>query len=250
MAKVEFGAGITAIRGSIGGWTFHKNRSGNIIRLRGQASRESSEKQTTAHEAHQRFLTEFQRLTDADKILWDDFATTFTKVDKFGEDKTLTGQNWFESINQVRVFIGETILQSPPARDLPVAVPVTELIINDTTIKLDIGTGIDLSNTSFIIRTTSPFTRTTTSVRSALRLTKIIEVATSGIIDITADWEDTHNIPYPPSTVRVCIKISSMIQTVNKSSGITSPGLIITDDLRIVPIGIGVMIIDSTFIVG
>lgn len=250
MAKVVFGAGITAIRGSIGGWTFHKNRSGNIIRLRGQASRESSEKQTRAHEKHQGFLTAFQRLSETNKILWDDFATTFTKIDKFGEDKTLTGQNWFESINQVRDLIGESILQSPPARDLPVAVPDTELIINDTTIKLDIGTGIDLSNTSFIIRTTSPFTRTTTSVRSALRLTKIIEVAASGIVDITADWEDTHNIPYPPSTIKICMKISTMIQTVNKSSGITSTGLIISDELLIPGVGIGVMIIDSTFIVG
>ena len=249
MAKVVFGAGITAIRGSIGGWTFHKNRSGNIIRLRGQAARESSEKQTRAHEAHQRFLTEFQRLGEASKILWDDFATTFTKVDKFGEDKTLTGQNWFESINQVRVFIGESILQIPPARDLPIAVPNIKLLIDETSIKLDIGNATDFTNTAFIIRTTSPFTRTTTSIRSALRITKVINQAVSGIIDITADWEDTHGIPYPPSTIAICIKISSMIQTVNKNSGITSPGLIVSDDLRIALTGIGVMIIGSTFII-
>lgn len=249
MAKVVFGAGITTIRGSIGGWTFHKNRSGNIIRLRGQASRESSEKQTRAHETHQKFLTEFQRLGEASKILWDDFATTFTKVDKFGEDKTLTGQNWFEAINQVRVLIGESVLQIPPARDLPIAVPGIELLINETSIKLDVETGIDFTNTAFIIRTTSPFTRTTTSIRSALRLTKVLDQAVSGVIDITSDWEDTHSIPYPPSTIALCIKISSMIQTVNKNSGITSPGLIISDDLRIPLSGIGVMIIDSTFIV-
>ncbi|MCP6727558.1 MAG: hypothetical protein KJI69_06120 [Patescibacteria group bacterium] len=250
MARVQFGAGITAIRGSIGGWTFHKNRSGNIIRLRGQASRESSEKQTRAHEKHQRFLTEFQRLGESSKILWDDFATTFTKTDKFGEDKTLTGQNWFESINQVRELIGETILEIPPARDLPIAVPVIELLIDETSIKLNVETGIDFTNTAFLIRTTSPFTRTTTSVRSALRLTRVLDQAVSGIIDITADWEDTHGIPYPPSTIAVCIKISSMIQTVNKTSGITSPGLILSDDLRIAVAGIGVMIIDSTFIIG
>lgn len=249
MAKVVFGAGITAIRGSIGGWTFHKNRSGNIIRLRGQASRESSEKQTRAHETHQRFLTEFQRLGEPSKILWDDFATTFVKVDKFGEDKTLTGQNWFEAINQVRVLIGESILQIPPAHDLPIAVPEIDLLIDETSIKLDVQTGIDFTDTAFIIRTTSPFTRTTNSIRSALRLTKVLDQAVSGIIDITTDWEVTHNIPYPPSTEALCIKISSMIQTVNKNSGITSPGLIISDDLRIPLSGIGVMIIEDTFIV-
>lgn len=249
MAKVQFGAGIATIVGSIGGWTFHKNRSGDIIRLRGQASRESTKKQTIAHETHQNFLTEFQKLSEANKLLWDTFAVTFPKVDKFGVDKVLTGQNWFEAVNFNRVLIGETILQIPPAHDLPVAVPVTELIIDETTIKLDIATGTDLSNTAFIIRTTSPFTRTTTSVRSALRLTKVIEVAVDGIIDITADWETTHGIPYPPSTEAICIKIATMIQTINISSGITSTGLIISDDLRIPLEGIGAWIIDSTFII-
>lgn len=250
MARVQFAAPITVITGSIGGWTFQKNRSGNIIRLRGQASKQSTSKQTAAHELHQKFLQEFQKLSLQSKQLWDTFALTFIKENKFGEDKTLTGQNWFESVNQNRELINESILEIPPSHIIPPGVPATTLIIDETTIKLDIATGTDLTDIAFIIRSTFPHTRVTTSVRSALRITKIIEVAAAGIIDITSDWEAAHNLQYPPSTTAACFTITVMIQTMNKISGITSAGLILVDDLRIPVQGIGVMIIGSTFEVG
>ena len=250
MARVQFGAGIDAIKGSIGGWTFHKNRSGNIIRLRGQASKEATTKQTAAHELHQKFLQQFQKLSLTSKVAWDDFSLTFTKENKFGEVKTLTGQNWFESVNQNRELVQETIIQLPPDHLIPVGVPATILTIDKTAIKLNVATGTDLTDIAFIIRTTFPHKRTTTSVRSALRLTKIITTAAPGIIDITSDWETTHNLQYPPSAIAACFTITVMIQTMRKASGITSPGLILFDDLRIPLQGIGVMIIGSTFRVG
>lgn len=250
MARVQFAAPVSSIKGSIGGWTFQKNRSGNIIRLRGQASKQSTTKQTAAHELHQKFLQQFQKLGLPSKQLWDTFATTFPKTNKFGEDKVLTGQNWFESINQNRELINETILQIPPDHIIPVGVPATSLIIDSTSIKLDIATGTDLTDTAFIIRSTFPQTRTTTSLRSALRLTKIIEVAAPGIIDITSDWEAAHLLNYPPSATAACFTIAIMIQTLQRISGITSAGLLSVDDLRIPLQGIGVMIIGSTFEVG
>lgn len=250
MARVQFAAPITVIKGSIGGWTFHKNRSGNIIRLRGQASKESTTKQTAAHELHQSFLQQFQKLGLPSKQLWDTFATTFPKEDKFGEEKNLTGQNWFESVNQNRGLINESILEIPPDHLLPVGVPATVLTIDETAITLNVATGTDLTDIAFIIRSTFPHTRTTTSVRSALRLTKIITTAAPGIIDITSDWEAAHGLNYPPSTIAACFTITVMIQTMQKTSGITSAGLTLVDDLRIPVQGIGVMIIDSTFEVG
>ena len=250
MARVQFAAPITVIKGSIGGWTFHKNRSGNIIRLRGQASKQSTTKQTAAHELHQTFLREFQKLSLSSKEAWDTFALTFPKDNKFGEEKNLTGQNWFESVNQNRELVQESILQIPPAHILPVGVPATILTIDETAIKLDVATGTDLTDIAFIIRTTFPTTRTTTSVRSALRTTKIITTAAPGIIDITADWEAAHQLNYPPSTTAACFTITAMVQTLRKSSGIASAGTILVDDLRIPVQGIGVMIIDSTFVVG
>lgn len=250
MARVQFAAPITVIKGSIGGWTFHKNRSGNIIRLRGQASKESTTKQTAAHELHQSFLQQFQKLGLPSKQLWDTFALTFTKDNKFGETKTLTGQNWFESVNQNRGLINESILEIPPDHLLPVGVPATVLTIDETAITLNVATGTDLTDIAFIIRSTFPHTRTTTSVRSALRLTKIITTAAPGIIDITSDWEAAHGLNYPPSTIAACFTITVMIQTMQKTSGITSAGLTLVDDLRIPVQGIGVMIIGSTFEVG
>ena len=151
MAKVEFGALVTALSGSIGGWTFHRNRSGNIVRSRGAALRNSTTKQTLAHQSHIKFLQLFQALTQVNKDLWNDFADTFTKTDKFGTVKTLTGQNWFESIGFNRELVGESILDSPPAHILPVAMQDFNLVVGSAEIEIIFNAAFNPADNALVI---------------------------------------------------------------------------------------------------
>jgi len=250
MAIVVFGAAVSDIRGSIGGWTFHRNRAGNIIRTKGTVGRFPTPKQTLSQSAHVRLLALFQALTFQQKIDWDTFATIHTKRNLFDEVKTLTGQNWFESINFNRELVGQLIIDSPPVFRLARSLINYLLIVNANKIELQSISPNNPMDNSLIIRTTQPITRTTNSLRGLFRLTKVIPAGPFGTIDITNDWKTTHSLNWPPVAGQNNFVICSMLSLVNQDSGQQSIGVIMCDDLSTMPVGIGFMIIDSTFIVG
>lgn len=249
MGKVQFGAAIDTITGSVGGWTFHRNRSGNIVRSRGAALRNSTTKQTLAHQTHIKFLQLWQALSQANKNLWNTFADTFTKTDKFGEVKTLSGQNWFESINFNRELAGLSILNSPPVHSLPVDVQDYNFAVGSAKILLNFTPTFNPADTSLIIFTTSFNTRVTTSQRQFQRLTKVISSSPFNSIDLTSDWENTHGITWPPSPVPICGRIAIEIRTLDKNSGIASTALSKTNAVVTGQEGIGFMAVGVDFIV-
>lgn len=229
MAKVQFGAGIDAITGSIGGWTFHRNRSGNIVRARGAALRNSTTKQTQAHQTHIKFLQLWQALTSDSKNLWNVYADTWTKTDKFGAVKTLSGQNWFESINFNLELVGSAISNAPPVHTLPIAVQDYDFIIDSNEIDISFTPDFNPADNALVIFTTSFNTRVTTSQRQFQRLTKVIQSGPYNRVNITPDWVSTHGITWPPSALPVCGRIAVEVRTINKTSGIASTALSKTD---------------------
>jgi len=249
MGKVTFGALVTDITGSIGGLTFQTNRSGNIVRLRPGPRRTSTTKQTISHQKHIEFLQLFQQLTGANKTDWNDFALANTKTDRFGQVRTLTGQNWFESVNQNRELVGESILNSPPVHILPAAVQDYALTVDQSKIEIAFSPSFNPTDGALLVMTTYPTTRTTTSFRTAIRTTKVIPSGPFVTIDLTSDWESTHSIPYPPSTIANCIDIGVSVQVIRKSSGIQSTALFKTSGTLLSALGIGEMAIGTTFVV-
>ncbi|MFQ5865598.1 MAG: hypothetical protein ACE5IW_10250 [bacterium] len=247
MAKVQYGAIIDEITGSIGGWTFHRNRSGAIVRARGGALKNSTVKQTQAHQKHIKFLQLYQQLTQANKDLWDAYSLTFTKTNRFGQVKTLTGQNWFESINYYRDLLSLSILNAPPVHTLPVDVQAYNFVVGSTEIEVNFDPAFNPVDNALLIFTTPFNTRVTTSQRQFMRLTKIIDSGPFGNIDITSDWEDTHSVPWPPSPAPICGRVAIQVQTINKSSGISSTALSKTDAVVSGQEGIGFWIIEFDF---
>ncbi len=249
MARIQYGSIITDIKGSIGGITYQKNRSGQIARLRSGTFKTSTPKQTTAQGKHITILSTWQSLSLTDRDLWNLFAVANTKVNRFGEIKTLTGLNWFESINQTRMLFGLSFLLTPPVYSLPTAPPVYNLVVSPTVLTVEFIPVFAPVGTGMKIWTTPPLTRSTNSLRSEYRLTKVIQSGPYGLIDLTADWQNTHSIPYPPSSQTYCYTIGVQIETCLLSNGICSSGIdtIGGDDKPIS--GIGFMIIGSTFAV-
>lgn len=249
MAIVQYGAEITAIRGSIGGWTFQKNPAGNIIRLRPGQRKNPTEKQSIARNNHVKYLQSFLNLSIAQKELWRDFAELHTKDNIFGQSKTLTGQNWFEALNYNLNLIGQPEVQIPPTYELPVSVPNYNVNLTRTKIEIIFDPPADPPDTSIIVRTTFPVSVITKSLQQYNRITLVQDSGPYSTIDITAAYEETHKIPYPPSEESYCYIISAIVQTVNKNSGIASSGLIKSNSLVRPAGGIGVWIIGETFIV-
>lgn len=249
MAKVQYAAPFTGITGSIGGWTFQLNKSGPIARLRSGTLKNSTTKQTAAHQDLINKLQRWQGLSQANKNLWNTFADTYTRTDRYGTVTTLTGLNWFTSINYYRLLLGLSVLNSPPAHALPTAVQNYNFAVSSSNILLNFSPAFNPADNALLIFTTPFNTRITTSQRQQMRLTKSIVSGPFGFINLTADWEITHAIPWPPSAAPICGRVAIMIQTINKNSGISSTGLIKTNGITTGQEGIGYMAIGVDFIV-
>jgi len=247
MALVEYGAGISALRGSIGGWTFHKNRAGNIVRLRSGTHKQTTPKQDAAIARHVDILSAWQELTGVQKVAWDSFANAHTKTDMWGDVRTLTGQNWFETVNLNRELVGNPRIATPPSYSLPIGNTNFSVTVDATQILITKNPPLNPADTGLIIRTTPPLSRSTTSLRSSLRLTYTNPSGPFTPFDIKNFWTATHGCFWPPSPVTSVFTIGIMLQLIRKTSGITSPGNTLLGDLVVSPEGIGFWAIEVDF---
>ena len=249
MAKVQYGAMVTALRGSIGGFTFQTNRSGNIVRLRPKGRQSPSTKQAQSLGFNMQLVSAFSELTPAQKLDWDAFAIANTHEDRFGTVRTLTGQNWFISINRNRLILSEGILNSPPIVLLPDGNANFTLDIDDTKIEVIKSAPISPVDTAYKIFATPPLGRSTTSLQSSLRFITVMDVPPFAPLDISPDWATVFGCPWPPSSVANRFTIGVQLQPVRISTGISIAGNTQLGALIDPPVGIGAMIIETDFFV-
>jgi len=169
LAKVTYGSIITEINGSIGGITFQTNRAGTIARLRPATFRSRSGKQNTEIANFTSLIAGFSELSLADKATWDAFALAHTKETKFGETRTLTGQNWYVSSNGHREQLGLARIDVAPMFQMPIGNDNFSLVVDATKIEITKNNPLSPNDTSLLFWGTPPIRRTTTSLRSELR---------------------------------------------------------------------------------
>ncbi len=250
MAKVQYAAPVTALRGSVGGWTFQTNRSGQIVRLRPKGLQSPSSKQSNSISSNLQLVSAFSQLTPNQKIDWDSFALANTHTDRFGNIRTLTGQNWFISINRNRLVLSLSIIENAPVHLLPNGNSAYTLDVTDTKIEITKTAPLSPADTALKIFTTPPLGRSTTSLQSSLRFTQLITAQPFGIHDITAAWIITHGCHWPPSSVQNRFTIGVQLQLVRVSTGITTAGNTQLGALVDPGVGVGFYIVGSTNIVG
>jgi len=222
MARVTYGPLVTAVKGSIGGITFQNNSSGAIIRSRPRPTRSSTNKQTSSHAFFAEYLHQYQLLSLTEKQAWNTYATTWSKINKFGQSKILTGQNWFQSINYWRVQMDLSILSDPPTHLLPASPPSFEIVFTDESINLNLTSSFNFTENSLILWSTIPTRRTKTTVNQIRKLIKVWNADPGNPVDITALWEAQTNTIYNPTINFPSANIFFCLQSCLKSSGITS----------------------------
>lgn len=247
MARVEYGAIITDIIGSIGGITFQHNRSGKIARLRPKTHKNPTSAQMDRQVKHSGILHDWQRLSGAQQGDWNDFADLHTKVNMFGDIKNLSGLNWYESINLSRNLIGLPSLITPPAYLLPCAVPSYTVTINQTKIEINLTAPFDTTDNVLVVRATGPIPNTTINFRGQWRFITYEDTGIINNIDITDLWKSIFTCTYPPSSNMLGINIGIILQTFRKISGIQSVGSISNNKYYYDNRGIGHWIIGTTF---
>lgn len=122
MAKVKFGAVISDTRGSVGGVTFSKARSGAVIR----AASVPRKQQTAFTQVIRSNLSNlakrwFATLTQVQRNAWIALAAANPVIDVFGNTHVLTGQQFYVRVNQLRSSAGLAYIDDAPADQAVVA---------------------------------------------------------------------------------------------------------------------------------
>lgn len=222
MARIVYAPLVSEITGSIGGLTFQNNPSGHIVRLRPHISRSSTAKQTTAHAKLGNLLFQWQSLTGAERSLWNVFAKVWPKENKFGQDKTLTGLNWFTSLNWWRLQLDQPILTVPPAHTLPSAAPAFDIFVSSTQLQLNITGAHDYVVEPVAVWASYPTRKNTFSINQIRRLLVVIMSSPGAPYDITGPWETATGMSWDPENLFPDSNIFVCLEAINKSSGITS----------------------------
>jgi len=222
MAKIIFGPIVESAKGSIGGVTFQSNAAGTIIRSRPHVSRKSTHKQNIKHLVIAKINWRWQQLTEAEREQWNTFAATYTKTNKFGQVKKLTGLNWFFSVNFWRIQINLAHLTTPPIYGSPMAPPDFSLILSNSAIKINFLEAHNFDLYPVAVWGMLPTKRSSFSLNQTRKLIEVIEVPPSDPYDITTNWSDKIEIAWNPSVSFPSANIFICLESFTRSTGITS----------------------------
>jgi len=227
MARIIYGPIITDIAGSIGGVTFQKNGAGTIARLKPRKTQTNTQRQRDQQPRLKQLQREWNLLSLANKILWNDFAAINKKIGLDGQEKTLTGYQWFLTINENRLLFDDSILSVPPVYE--VVNPIDNIIIGIAPDSLFVNTNpVDNSNlynwliyASFIINSASKFDF------NKNRLLRKIVGSFDGARSIAIQpnfqfWENYYNSVFPPNLGNKNFYFMVYLKAISKASGIAS----------------------------
>lgn len=223
MARLTFGGGVAGMKGSIGGTTFQTNSAGAFARQRPYVKKSSSLKQQVSHQSHQNLLYQYSLLIPDDKDAWNTFAAAHDKINKFGQTKTLTGANWFLSVNYMRLLTGESLLTSPPDYNLPTDAPVFTIDLTAGGISLEIDAEFSWSDMAVVVWTSTPTSRQKPSINQIRKYVEVFTTDPGTPVDITSAWETATGLSWTPLVNFPSANIFICLQVICISSGITSP---------------------------
>ena len=219
MARTQYGAIITELNGSIGGFTFQQNASGKISRTRVSRISSNTQKQGYPKRAFVYVVGLWNGLTPAQKGDWNTFAGLNPYTDYWGRTKYLTGYSFFMSLNINLWLMGITEIVTPPTLGSPVVVPNFYLDVSDATLLLYFDTEYDHSGYELFIFASTPLTSASERNRKALRLIDIYATNPCSSIDITTAWENYYPFSWPPSSFSGSFAILVAIAAVNYTTG-------------------------------
>jgi len=222
MARTQYGSIITDMQGSIGGLTYQHNASGKITRQRPSTVRQSTSKQCDRQSVFSDLVTAWSALTPAQKVTWATLADTYTKYNKWNEEKTLNGFNWFLSCNGYLSLVSEALLTSAPVWESPLSVPSYSLILSAPSISVSFGGGFDYPNHYGIVYMSSYLRTSGLYDRKQLRLVHIEPPGYSYGWSLLSSWESTHGLDWPPTSTSESVYITCAIQMVHGSKGLAS----------------------------
>lgn len=126
MARIIYGALVTAIHGSIGGTTFQKNAHGHTVKNKPNMVLPDSVNQNITKSAVVKCTQKWSDLTDGQRLAWETYATAYPQYAKYNPSARLSGFNVFLLRNLSCYIINGYTLDEPDI------IPTTDSILAPT----------------------------------------------------------------------------------------------------------------------
>lgn len=123
---------VSDARGSSGGLTASRNRSGNYLRKRIKPTNALTSARTRARNDLAGASAGWNSLTDAQRAAWNSFAETNLVPNKMGDLVKLSGIDWYVKVNSLQSLAGTAALTAPPTGSP--STMLTDVTINSVTV--------------------------------------------------------------------------------------------------------------------
>jgi len=130
MAKVNMGAIVVGIRGTVGGLTFSANKSGNHVKLWGRPANVRTSLQDLKRTGLSTIAQHWRALSASNKSDWNTLAALEPLTDAFGNTYYLSGFQRFQKFNIHRASVARAILDAPPIESIPAAPTIASVTVS------------------------------------------------------------------------------------------------------------------------
>lgn len=250
MAVVQLGVIVTNIKGSIGGTTFSNGRAGTIAKKRLTGKRVLTTKQHNALNNSKIITNAWNALSVVQQNDFNAYALANAFTDRYGVTKQLTGFQWYKQLSYAKYYWEASNLLAPPPYATPTALPSIGVALSSSSIVLNWSIPIDPTQLYLFVFTSSPIKGNSRLSRGAYRLTDIRALDYSSSFDITAAWQNAHNLSYSQTASLGKFNINVLVVPISKSSFVSGSAAAGIGSFSSIPSGIGAMAIGSSFFVG
>ena len=113
MARVQYGALVTELKGSIAGSVFQGGNNSLVLRNKGYRKGTSSLLRTAANAGLIAQATRWRSLTAGQRATWEAMVANWPFIDSFGNSYIGTGYQVFNAYNSALVRMGELVVNTP-----------------------------------------------------------------------------------------------------------------------------------------
>jgi hypothetical protein len=113
MARVQYGAIITDLKGNIGGQTFQNGNVSKVLRNKGYRAGTSSVRRQAANTNITSQASRWKSLTDGERDTWEAAVESWPFTDKYGNAYFGTGYQVFIAYNSALVQLGLSVNTAP-----------------------------------------------------------------------------------------------------------------------------------------
>lgn len=221
MARVLYSAEINELKGSVGGTTFQRNKSGTISKLKPSLVYNPTVNQVSSRQFFNALVGAWSALSFANKTLWNAFAASYQKYNYWGVQKNLSGFNWFLSINSNRLLCSLSQLDQPPTYETPLSAPSLKTFALSNDLSFNFDNFPEKDDYYLFVFATPPIRGLNVQSRRSLRLIKVIAPTPTLWHDVTAAWEAYYGLTWPPSSTSEAFNVLLAVSAVEKTTGIS-----------------------------